>query len=227
MKNIFRKRTEDELDLMKDEGIKLLIDVVKILAINVLATWMAVLVVVLIYGPKSLTPNGRVEIRESLDLNFILAYIFMLIMTVFVIFMSRGSFTYGDPVAEWNAKKFRLFMRNAAAYVVINIPVGLYFLIADIASVYANANTTSGQSGIAKLNTAESLWIANFFAPQATFYRLTRSIILGILINVAIYVGFTAIFYLVIKMKPPKNTNVYVAPVVEDKGPNDDMNAVD
>lgn len=227
MKNIFRKRTEDEIDLLKDDALKVFIEVLKIIAINVLSTWAAVLIVLCIYGPKSLSADGRVEVRESLDLNFILAYLFMLGMTACLILMTRGGFTYGDPVAEWNAAKKGKFIRNAIAYVLVNIPVTLYFVIEGVANVYRNANTTTNVSGVAKLNTAENIWIANFFAPQATFYRLTRSIFFGVVINIAIYIGFIAIIYFCIKLKPPKESNNYVAPIIEDKSANDDMNAVD
>ena len=228
MKNIFRKRTEDEKDQLKEEALKVLIEMVKIMAVNILATWMAVLIVTIIFGPKAMTPDGRTNVRESLNLNYILAYIFMLAMSAFCVIIRRSKFTYGDPVAEWNADKLGLYIKNLIAYAVINIPVVLYFIIADIAQVYASADTTSNQIGIAKLNTAESMWIANFFAPQATFYRLTRSIFLGVVINIAVYAGVMAIFYLVLKKKPPKNTNEFVAPVIDNSNePNDDMNAVD
>ncbi len=227
MKNIFRKRTEDEVDRMKDEGVRFLIDIIRLLAFNVISTWAAVRIVLIIFGPQTLTALGREEIRASLDVHYILAYVFILICSALYVLARRGQFTYGDPVEKWNAEKKTLYLRNLAAYVVVNIPVSLYFIIADIAYVYRNANTTSGQTGIAKMNTAEALWVANFFAPQATFYRLTRNLLLGILLNIAIYAGVTAIVYLVIKMKPPKQTNIYRAPVVDNENKNDDMNAVD
>jgi len=228
MKNIFRKRTEDEKDRMKDEAVQVLIEVVKILAINVLATWMAVLLTVIIFGPKAMTPQGRTEIRESLTLHYVASYVFMLAMAVGTVFIRRAKFTFGDPVEEWNRDRLPLYIKNVIGYVITNIPVGLYFLIVGIANIYRNDTTTTMASGIAKYNTAESLWVANFFAPQATFYRLTRSLLLGILINVAVYAAVMAYFYLVLRMKPPKNTNEYIAPVIDNSNePNDDMNAVD
>ncbi len=204
LKNPFRKRTEEESEVMKENTLKFSLNLLLVIAINVIATWLAVVVVVCIFGPRALTPMGRTEIRESLDVHFSVAYVIMLVLTVVCIIVRRGRFTYGDPVAEWKADRKGLFVRNSLSYLVVNIPVTLYFIIVGITKVYKMANTTSGESGIARINTAEALWVANFFAPQATFYRLTRSLVFGVLLNLVIYYAVTAYFYLIRPLKPPR-----------------------
>ena len=204
LKNPFRKRTEEETELMKENALKYCLNFLLVIAINVIATWLAVVVAVCIFGPRAITPMGRTEIRESLDVHFSVAYVFMLALSVLCIIVRRGRFTYGDPVAEWNADKKELFIRNSVSYLLVNIPVTLYFLIVGVTKVYKMANTTSGAAGIARINTAEALWVANFFAPQATFYRLTRSLVLGVVLNLVVYYALTAYFYLIRPLKPPR-----------------------
>ena len=54
MKNIFRKRTETEIEELKEYYLHMALDILKIMIVNVIATWMAVLVVTIIFGPKAM-----------------------------------------------------------------------------------------------------------------------------------------------------------------------------
>lgn len=199
-----RKLTEEEKAERFDRAFPYIVNFITIFAVNVIATWISVAIITIIFGAKSMTPEGRTEVKLSLDLHYLFSYIFMLILTVLVILFRRQRFTYGDPVAEWNNEKKGLFLRNALCYLICNIPVSLYFIIVGFAKIYGKGDTTAAAVGIAKANTAEALWVANLFAPQATFYRLTRNLVLGILINFVVYYGLTAYYFIIKPMKPPK-----------------------
>lgn len=193
--------TEEAKDKIKERAIEYAKSFGVILAINILSTWLAAFIIGLVFGALNMTPEGRSQIKESFDIHYLLAYLFMLAGTVLFVLVRRTRFTWGDAAEEWVKDRPEMFKRYSLSYIIISLPVDIYYIATGISNIYFNENTTSGGIGITKINAAEPLWISNFFAPQAAFFRLTQSLILGLLLNFIIYFGVTAFVYFKLKMK--------------------------
>ena len=122
-----------------------------------------------------------------------ISYLVMLAFNLLYIRHRRLVFTYDNMESDWNSKKQAFIKNNVIAYFILSFPANLYFLIMGSDKVYNQIHivkTLTLEKGL-----GEPDWIKSFFGPQAAFYNLTRSVIPGLILNLAVFYGVTILFY--------------------------------
>lgn len=175
-----------------------------IMALNLCTKWAASGVVLLtkgFYDIMTVSNIGATKMR--LDISFALCYILFLIVSAIFVNSRRSKFSWGDAEAEWDKEKYKYCFRHLFAYTVYSLPGDIYFLIVGTDKVFhpekwSASMSLTGETGY------EPWWLSFFFTPQITFFRLTESVFLGIILGLFFY--YAMMIFLCLK-KPKKTVN--------------------
>ena len=132
-----------------------------------------------------------------------ISYVVMLGFNMLYIRHRRRVFTYDNMESDWNSKKKAFIRNNVIGYFVLSFPANLYFIIMGSDRIYNQIHVVKTLTQAKGLG--EPDWIRSFFGPQAAFYNLTHSVILGFLLNFAVFYGVT---YLLYNLKRKEEGNV-------------------
>lgn len=131
--------------------------------------------------------------RVSL-LTTCVSYALMLFLNAMYIRYRKRKFTYDNMEDDWESQKMAHLRNNIIGYFTLSLIPNIYFLIKGIKGVYEIPHVVNIFSQKKGLGVPD--WITTFFSSQTAFYALTKSVILGLLLNFAIFYALTITMYL-------------------------------
>ncbi|MGI6742047.1 MAG: hypothetical protein ACOX4O_00060 [Eubacteriales bacterium] len=131
-----------------------------------------------------------------LDITYALTFPINLALVFFSIVIRRTRFQWDENVDTWKPVRLGFFLRHLTAYAVYSLITDIYYAVVGVYNVYHPTKFVPGMK-IDMATMTEPWWIANFLAPQAALFRVTRhlepySLALGIVVNIVL---FTVVLY--------------------------------
>jgi hypothetical protein len=129
------------------------------------------------------------------------SYLLMLFLNIMYIRYRRKKFTYDNMETDWESQKMIHVRNNLIGYFALSLIPSIYFIAKGIKGVYQDLHVINVFSQEKGLGVPD--WLTTFFNPQTTFYPITKSVTLGLLINLILFYAITTTMYL-IKRKEKK-----------------------
>ncbi|MEA4832096.1 MAG: hypothetical protein VB118_05715 [Oscillospiraceae bacterium] len=144
------------------------------------------------YTQISTLIGGNRDATNIMGINIISSFAFCIILSVIYIFFEKNKLSEdsADGISKESIKNYAI--TNAISYIIISLPVSIYFLILGVSNVYNNSLSELASQKFA--GQYENGFLINFFSPQLAFFRLTRNFLAGFFLNLIIYLGITTLF---------------------------------
>jgi hypothetical protein len=168
-----------------------------ILLLNIVSKLIASAITLCTRGVYDMLSGATYTNSEMrLDITYALTFPINLALLFFSIVIRRSRFQWDENVDTWKPARKGFFVRHFIAYAFYSLITDIFYAVVGVNNVYHPTKFVPGMK-IDMATMTEPWWIANFMAPQAALFRVTRnldpySIVIGIVLNI---VSFTIVLY--------------------------------
>lgn len=168
-----------------------------ILLLNIVSKLLASAITLCTRGVYDMLSGATYTNSEMrLDITYALTFPINLALVFFSIVIRRSRFQWDENIDTWTPARKGFFIRHLTAYAVYSLITDIYYAVVGVYNVYNRTKFVPGMK-IDVATMTEPWWIANFFAPQAALFRVTRklepySLTIGIVLNIVL---FTIVLY--------------------------------